>query len=306
MYFYLIVGTKILIAGGRSPYSSSAYVLRILFDKDDNEVITKVEHSTINDMPFNADYPFYLNVQGRLIVGGGNKKRKVAALDSLNWVDLPPLNFNRYDASSFYINGTLFVAGGLDHSQGNYLDSIERLKINSNDTEERWETCKETLPYKVIGHTTVIFNDNIYLIGGLVECLGATNKIWKGTIDDRNEITFKEVPPMQNKRYYHFSFSYSNKIYIFGGEEDNGKVEIFDGQGFIQGPQFSFYLSRFNGDNAILNMNGIIIITIRGKPQEGKTKEGIIIYNPLTGKITHYPEFKLKDKDRLRFAALLI
>ena len=273
--------------------------MELNFDPEDKETVSNVNFVSVDNLPFDAWCPFYANCEGRHILGGGSDNYKVVELDN-NWVSLPSCNLDRFWADCFYIKNNLFVAGGIGSGS---IDTIERIEIKVDDNGGRWEVLANKLPYPVIGHTTsVLSNDQVYLIGGYKKDSEYTNQVWKGKIGEDKEITFSELPSMVNKRSRHFSFAIKEKLYIFGGEEDRNKksqVEIWDGVSFKQGPEFPFYLDRYsNGDNAVLNRNGIIIVLTQQK--------GILTYNPLSGKINHFEEFKVKDNDRYGYAALLL
>ena len=296
-----------MIAGGYSTSKGKAYIINVVFGNTNKEKVIEISYTTLKDIPFSGNYGlFSTNCNGRLLLNGGENYDKLGELEGgLGWNQkLPSLKVGRCFAWASYIESRkhIFVSGGVSGGKDRhkcYVDSIERLYITTDENGVGWETCKEHLPVKVMDHTTITIGDNLYLIGGNIKVLGKTNRVWKGVINELNDITFEELPSMEYKRSSHVAVPYQGKIIVMGGEEDQGKystIEIFNGESWEKGPQLPFYFDRKYG-NAILNKNGMIVIMTH--------YIGFAVYNCSSSSVQHYKDFRMKD-DRRMYTALLI
>ena len=302
-----------MIAGDEG-YEDSAYILNIQFDVDNPATIVNVTHSSLPRIPFKYSGGFFESCQGRLIIGGGYYTNQVAELDGIDFMDdLPSTKIQREVAAAVYhsYSQTLMVLGGRDQN-GETLDSIEILKIDSYSNDMEWKLHHSTLPHPLRDHTMTQLENEIVLIGGRT-IREKTNEVWKGIIQG-NEIRFEQLPSMKNKRSTHFAFAIQGKIYVFGGEENEkkkSKIEIYDPitKLWTDGPLLPCYLSRFHSDiynelewlsdNAVMNRQGKIILMTKQK--------GIGIFDPEKNSIEFFEgQFQMRENNRYDFAALLI
>ncbi|XP_046848115.1 trichohyalin-like [Xenia sp. Carnegie-2017] len=92
-----------------------------------------------------------------------------------SWAELPSMNIGRAFHSSVVLDNTIYVSGG---DVGNdYTDTIEYLNVN--DIPLIWRISKATLPCKLSGHQTLIYNRNLVVIGGQDGSIQATNQIYE-------------------------------------------------------------------------------------------------------------------------------
>ena len=166
------------------------------------------------------------------------------------------------------------------------------LKIDTNGNGSDWESYG-TLPRPLLGHTMTLLRNEIVFIGGY--------EAWKGIIQG-NDIRFEQLPSMKNKRFRHFAFAIKGNIVVFGGEENtNIKIEKYDPitKQWTDGPLLPCYLSKGNGDNAVMNRQGKIILMTNEK--------GIGIFDPENNSIDFFQgQFQMRENDRKSYAALLI
>ena len=297
-----------MIAGGFR-YEDSAYILNIQFDVDNPAKIVNVSHSSLPRIPFEYYLGFYESCQGRLIIGSGDRSLQIYELDGIDFMDdLPSTKIQRVDAAAVYHSGnkTLIMSGGYDKNAGEVVDSIEMLKIDTNSNGMEWKLHHCTLPHPLYYHTMTLLRNEIVLIGGGKSYSDKTNEAWKGIIQG-NGIRFDQLPSMKNKRSGHFAFAIKGIIYVFGGEENedkNSKIEKYDPiiKQWTDGPLMDYgpcYLSKWFGDNAVINRQGKIILLKKGK--------GIGIYDPEKNSIDFFAgQFQMRENDRRGYAALLI
>ena len=104
--------------------------------------------------------------------------------------------------------------------------------------------------------------NEIVSIGGYVKN-EKTNEVWKGIIQG-NEISFKQLLPMKNKRSSHFAFAFQKNFIVFGGEEneyENSKIEKYvpTTEQWTEGPLLPSYLNKIKY-NAVMNRQAKIIL----------------------------------------------
>ena len=247
--------------------------------------------------------------QGRSILGGGWDNNQVALrnvyeLDMDEYHPMPPLNEARRSLGACYMDGYLFISGGVGSSYSE-LDSIEMLKISAAQNGSEWTKCNSTLPYPVDDHTLSSLNGKLILIGGFVSGSGSSNKVWEGTPDFKNNtIAWKKMPSMQKKRSYHFSVVVKNNIFVMGGVDDGeDKVEVFNGKEWITGPSVPSRLSIYYGAQAVVNRKNQIIVC-SSNVNNRNVVDGLITFDPENLTFKTYQEHTLREKRRAYFAIL--
>lgn len=132
-----------------------------------------------------------------------------------------------------------FVIDACDHDQSTYhltLDVDTWLADKSKSAE--WKNELTPLPIKRNHFSTVVLGGKIYAIGGQFghDCGGGLEKPYSHVYDPATD-TWKELPLLPNARSHAegASFAIDGKIYIAGGQDENGastdKVTIFDPAG---------------------------------------------------------------------------
>ena len=110
-----------------------------------------------------------------VIVIGGNGtedtpltsvKKAVVGKDHIVWVSLPPMNVPRSHVSSAVIGRQIFVIGG-------GTDSIETLKVDQLPLQ--WAMSKAVLPFCLFGHSSVVYQGRLIVIGGYNSSNGIFN-----------------------------------------------------------------------------------------------------------------------------------
>ena len=312
---FSILATSILIAAGACE-PMTAYILHLEFDRRKEE-ITGYDFENLMHLPFSSLFTLFGgNVCGRCVLIGKDGFEDFFSVVELlkdGWKTLSSSSSGRIFAAACYMetNKCMYVSGGYD-KRCCILDTIERLYIDENSTADKWEVLQARLPYNVRHHTMTTLGDEMYLIGGNEDWgrNGFTNRVWKGTLSDHDEIEFTEMEAMKIKRSNHFAVSFQGEIHVFGGERNCPRefpscVEIFKNQKWEMGPELPFYLqhsydreNEIQGyGNAVMNSNGMIIIMSNTK--------GLAVYNPLTLKVQYY-DIKMREDNRMGYSATVI
>lgn len=117
--------------------------------------------------------------------------------------------------------GSIYVFGGYD-GKARYND-LYKFKLRNKKYEWRLVEAEGTVPLNRFGHSAVVCNDMMYVIGG-----------WNGhdTMDDVFQYSFlsnlwfevRRIKGTRPKpRYRHSATAYKNEIIIFGGVDTSQK-----------------------------------------------------------------------------------
>jgi N-acetylneuraminic acid mutarotase len=116
-----------------------------------------------------------MNTKSKVVVGGGfNDEKKGKALQFVEmfdlskqaWTLLQPMNESRVGASAVVYNNQMIFSGGMDNEE-NITNSIEALaNVDEVSRLSTWENIPAKLPCKLLRHQTVVYNDNLIVVGG--------------------------------------------------------------------------------------------------------------------------------------------
>ena len=299
---YISLGCKMLvtggmmIAGGRP--TSSCYFLDIYFNKE-NDQVKETREKEIPELPFPTYGSFACSFQDRIIRGGGQNAQYKCVHDvlefddALGWRHLPPMNIARSFAGACLVNNTIIVGGGIG-SDYQPLDSIETLTITASDTSLRWTRSVSTFPNSMIRVPMLNqLHGKVILLEGKLrsewkKMPDPKNRVWEGTFESDNGITWKNLESLKSKRFFCFSVIVDQKLYVFGGVPDGlDMVEIFDGTKWESGPKLLLKLSTKNAQAVVDNRKRIIITT---------NYNGIVIYNTQNGIVEICEKYSLENK----------
>ncbi len=104
-----------------------------------------------------------------LVLGGNNKislnSVEMYSTSNKTWKNFAPTQECRVSSTAHYYEGKVFVAGG--HFNGSPIGSIEYMDIGDG----QWIPFARQLPVKCHGHNSVIINDRLWIIGGMLSSL---------------------------------------------------------------------------------------------------------------------------------------
>jgi N-acetylneuraminic acid mutarotase len=181
------------------------------------------------------------------------------------------------------INGKIFLIGGMD-IKGNSLNLVEEY-----DPVNRTWTIRSPMPTKRVGADSVVFNNEIYVIGGRSE-----NSVLS-VVEKYNPATDKwtSLSGMPTARWNLMTEESGGKIYAFGGVSGTGNnrrdlstVEVYSVNENTWKPISSMPFKRQNGASATLNDQIFIISGRSGTGDTGSVSPRVDRFNPTTGEWT--------------------
>ncbi|MFW5433718.1 Kelch repeat-containing protein [Paenibacillus apiarius] len=130
------------------------------------------------------------------------------------WTKKASLNVSRADLTVQAYNGKIYAMGGWRRDDSGTYDVLEVEEYNpSTDT---WTIINTTLSERRIGSTSVLVNNQIYVIGG-----GGSNPKGVEAYDIDNN-TWVTKPSLNHGRAGSGATIANNKIYVLGGTETPG------------------------------------------------------------------------------------
>ena len=146
---------------------------------------------------------------------------------SLEWEEWPSLPVGMSDASSVYLNGTLYFGGG--EYTTNDIDL--RVEASLYSFKPRIDSTWTVTDTPTFGYTLVVHDSELLLVGGCEYSTGeVTNKIFTMA----NGQFVETLPPMKERRSSPSAVSSESALVVAGGWDDSGalsSVEVFkDGQ----------------------------------------------------------------------------
>lgn len=185
--------------------------------------------------------------------------------DGINWTQiLETAPFSaRKDHAMVVFNNKMWIIGGRTTRSNNISAPLN--DVWSSEDGINWTQVLENAPFpKTSNHTTVVFNDNIWLISARNDF----DNIWSSE-DGVNWTLVLEDAPFSN-REAHTSVIFDNKLWVIGGltnliTGDSLATDIWfseDGTNWIQFVEEAPFSTRANHSTAVFD-NGIYIIAGR-------------------------------------------
>ena len=165
--------------------------------------------------------------------GGRNDSAEIFNWSQKTWAPLQSMREKRSGASAFVHKNHVVTAGGQCFGSG-YLDDMIRMKIDLNpELTTHWGDCPVKLPAKLAYHSSVVYNDHLYVSGGVI---GSWDQI-SDRIDEVRLVppyTVKTLSRMPEPRQGHGVKIFDDSLLIVGGSttknyEDNlSSVVLYD------------------------------------------------------------------------------
>ena len=171
----------------------------------------------------------------KIFVAGGDEtdSAEIFNLSQKTWAPLQSMREKRSGATAFVHNNHVVTAGGYCDGSG-FFDNMIRMKIDPNpDPTTHWSDCPVKLPAKLAYHSSVVYNDQLYISGGGVESLDQVSD----RIDEVLLVppyTVKTLSRMPEPRLGHSMEIFDDSLLIVGGSttenyEDNlSSVALYD------------------------------------------------------------------------------
>ena len=241
-----------------------------------------------------------------IFVAGGWRQNSVEIFNYRQrlWSSLKPMPEDRDSASLFVHNNHVTVAGGW--CDLNSFDNMIRMNIQPvPDLSVNWSDFDAKLPAKMIGHSSVVYKDSLFVSGGYNE----DQRVYSDCIHEvqlKPPYTVKLVSKMPEPRVYHCTVLCDENILIVGGRKsldhkDNlSSVLSYDikKNECQQLPELPYAVSQMAMVKWAEN-----VVLIGGVDKDGNELNKVIIYNTKTGNSNMLPPMLHK---RMGCAAVVI
>ena len=180
-----------------------------------------------------------------IVAGGVNDTNVLKACEvftpqSSEWLKIADMNFKKCFFTLTYFQQKVWAIGGFDSVDGESFDTIETYNL----AEDNWSIIDVKLLKKRLGHSTVAYNDKLFVIGGYNSNVGPLSSV-EVYSNVTNQFSF--VSAMKIPRSLFGCCLLGSKIYATGGMSSVGKsgsahtgeVEIYDikSDKWMKGPE---------------------------------------------------------------------
>ena len=209
------------------------------------------------------------------------------------WSPLQSLPKKRYAATSFVYNNQVTIAGGCCTGSG-FLGDMIRMNVYSlPDLSTHWSDCVEKLPGQLGHHSSVLYNDNLMVTGGL-DGNGTSDKIHEVQVVPPYAV--KTLSRMPEPRRDHCTEIFYDSLLIIGGRpvycRDNfSSVVLYDMKNNVckQLAPLPYEVSLMAtvrwGDN---------VVVIGGADKRSQPLDTVIMYNVKTEQSHMLPPMRCK------------
>ncbi len=219
-------------------------------------------------------------------------------LDSVFFSTYRGLSGPRRYHSSVVVDGKIYVIGGSDYSfpNGGRFSSVE--VIDTQNPSQGWQVLSNSLNIAREGHSSVVVDGKIYVIGGRVDSKWDSYLSSVEVYDTQNPSQGWQVlsNSLNMARAENSSVAIDSKIYVIGGRESYSSndqtgfsVEFYDTQNPSQGWQVlnsSLNISRASHSSVAENGKIYVIGGISWSGNSGSTSSSMEVYdtqNPSQG-----------------------
>ena len=230
-----------------------------------------------------------------IVVGGfGTASVEMFNWRQRTWSPLQSMPKKRHAATSFVYDNHVITAGGCCLKSGRFDDMI-RMNIDPNpDLSRNWSNIPVKLPYTIIRHSSVLYEDHLILTGG------SDRNVASDCIHDVQLVppyTVKILSRMTEPRVDHCTEIFDDSLFIAGGtntgvEIDNlNSVVLYDikKNECKQLSPLPYEVSLMGtvrwGDN---------VVVIGGADKQGKALNTVFIYNAKTEQSHMLPPMRCK------------
>ena len=232
-------------------------------------------------------------VQAEIVVAGGFmcKSVEVFNMATKTWRPLSQMNECRNGASAVLYQDRMIVTGGKSGSF-QFLDSVEEVNLTQQDAH--WVESQFKLPVPSRGHTCLVYQNRLLLIGGLKHTV-VLNTIYE--IQLKPPYTSRLLTKMPRPICDHCAEIVNGKIYIIGGSTTGGSggtsgtVLTFDpaSNTFTELKPLPYAVSHMATTTWKDN-----VVVVGGVDNKRNTRNTVILYNVATGSHRMLPEMTKK------------
>jgi N-acetylneuraminic acid mutarotase len=214
----VVLNGKIYVIGGFDETGKSSSSIEV-YDPSINEWSNNISKvATIAPLPQPLDHTAAASYDGKMyVVGGGYPNRddfsnKLFIYDPIDnkWIEGEDLPSPRGALTANFINGTLYVVGGVDIASGTTSSNWAYNPTNNTWIEKaHMPTAREHL-------TSVVINNKLYVIGGRTS--GMATNVDVNEVYDPVTDKWMVLKSMPSQRGGLASAAVNGSIYVFGGE----------------------------------------------------------------------------------------
>lgn len=156
------------------------------------------------------------------VLGGYSDGQLVESIySSLNGIDWREESFSgsfapRYEHTSVVLNNKILVIGG--HNDQAHLDDVLSWTGNLHDPWVQEASGVQTPFNGLRGHSSVVFDNKVWVIGGLDRNGDRLNEVWVSA-DGKNWESVQELPILSS---HHKSVVFDDKVWVIGGLTASG------------------------------------------------------------------------------------
>ena len=232
----------------------------------------------------------------KIFVAGGARNGSVEIFNwsQKSWTPLQSMPADRFGATAFVYDNHVVTAGGYS---GDVLDNMIRMKMDPNpDLSTHWSDCPVKLPAKLLKHSSVVYNDHLYVTGGCIESFDQISD----RIDEVRLVppyTLKTLSRMPEPRQRHGMEIFDDSLLILGGsttkyyKDSLGSVVLYDIKK-LECKQLA-PLPYEMSDMATVRW-GDNIVVIGGADKDGNGLNTVIMYNVKTQQSHMLPPMRCK------------
>jgi N-acetylneuraminic acid mutarotase len=135
------------------------------------------------------------------------------------WNSTTSFTTERGGHTSVVYNGYLYVIGG-STDLSNYFNDVQYAKIKADGTVGPWNSTTPFITSRW-GHTSVVLNGYVYVIGGLDDGANRLNDVQYAKINADGTVgTWNTTTPFITGRNSHTSVVHNGYVYVIGGVND--------------------------------------------------------------------------------------
>ncbi|XP_028411893.1 kelch-like ECH-associated protein 1 [Dendronephthya gigantea] len=239
----------------------------------------------------------------RIIVAGGYNGGSLNSVEMFSysngkWLPLQPMKQPRRLAPSVVYNNQMLVSGGFSNRKA--VKSMEKLSLKYVHVNESifWEDDPAELHRPLYGHSSVMYNGRLIVIGGYDGTAFTPANITEITLVP--PYTSKVLATLPESRWQHGAILFGNTIAILGGRkvwEGSSNLESVLSYDIVKNecrhlaplpyPMHGMATVKWGDDEVIL---------IGGSDYSGKLLNKVLIYNMKTEKSHMLPDMKYKRR----------
>ena len=159
--------------------------------------------------------------QAKIFVAGGKETDSVEIFNwsRKSWAPLQSMPEKRWAATAFVYSNHVVTAGGLYDSDDHddcVVNNMIRMNTDPNpDLLTHWSDCPVKLPAKLAGHNSVVYNDHLYVTGGINSENQGSDRIDEVLLVP--PYTVKNLSRMPEPRVGHGMEIFDHSLLVVGG-----------------------------------------------------------------------------------------